>query len=96
MLPDDPRAGEPYAQFDPTTWSVLATRLRSGEHVGPGELVDALEANAGYPIPDELRAYFVKALRGKVKEKRGRRTGGSDVALRNVLMKFLYGRYLYD
>jgi hypothetical protein len=94
MLSDDPRAGEPYAQFDPTTWSVLAGRLRSGQHVGARELADAIEANGIGAMPVDVQAHVVKALRGEVTEKRGRPSGGSAVVLRDTLVRLLYGRYL--
>jgi hypothetical protein len=71
---------------DPTSLSWLEWRSKSGHYISGEELAVAIEANAGQPLPDGLRDYLCRYLRGKIKRKRGPK--GSDREFR-FLIEFL-------
>jgi len=56
---------------DPTSLSWLDWLSKSGHYISGKELAGAIEANPGVPLPDALRDYLCRFLRGNVKRKRG-------------------------
>ena len=71
---------------DPTSLSWLEWLSKNGHYISGEQLAVAIEANPGRPLPDALRDYLCRFLRGKVKRKRGPK--GSDREFR-FLIEFL-------
>jgi len=58
-------------EYDPKNLSYLDWRATNGPYIDGKELADAIAANPGQSLPDGLRDYLCRFLRGKVKRKRG-------------------------
>src|SRR5262249_47792656 len=58
-------------EYDPKNLSYLHWRAMNGSYIDGEELADAITANPGQSLPDGLRDYLCRFLRGKVKRKRG-------------------------
>lgn len=61
------------SSFDRRRFEALAELASRGEYISAEELATALEANPGTALPDALRDYLCRFLRGKVKRTRGRK-----------------------
>src|SRR5258705_462866 len=56
---------------DPKSLTGLAWLAKDGRHISGEDLAVAIEANPSQPLPDVLRDYLCRFLRGKVKRKPG-------------------------
>jgi predicted transcriptional regulator len=52
---------------------VLERLVKHGQYISGEELATAIETNPGEPLPEGLRDYLCRLLRGEIKRKRGRK-----------------------
>jgi hypothetical protein len=87
--------GNPFVDFGPTGPLGATYRLKRGEYLSGPELAAIIEANADDVLPQEIRDYLVRFLRGAVKAKRGpKRRSSSLHQLKLELLYILYPRAL--
>ena len=59
------------ADLGPENLEATDRRARDGRYLSGNDLALVIEANPGRPLPDGLREYLCRFLRGTIKQKRG-------------------------
>ncbi len=68
-----PKAATLYQLFDASSLQNAERQMKAGERITAGQLADIIAADPGAPRPRWFDALLVKALRGELKLKPGRR-----------------------
>src|SRR6266581_6029312 len=77
--------------FGDTSLSVLDRCVRDGEYISAQIVAAAIEANPGKVLPDSLRDYLCRFLRGEVKRPRGRKKSESPLlTLKTIMARLTY------
>ena len=95
-LPEDYATGPFGSRFNHRDCGYYVRRLREDpdKWFESQYILEALEANAREPIPQELREYLLRRLDREVPKPRGRKPGGSVEQIRRNLIRHQYRRYL--
>ena len=73
-------------EYDPKNLCYLDWRATNGSYIDGKELADVITANPGQSLPDGLRDYLCRFLRGKVKRKRGPKRSDHKIRFGIVLL----------
>ena len=86
-----------YEAYDKRRYTSLERKLASNPKIwlDTEDLITALEANSGEPIPPTVLEHLRRRLNGTAKKPRGRKNKtDANSLLRNHLIPVYYGRYL--